>query len=404
MIENANSFPVGALSGIRILDLTRVLAGPFCTMMMADLGAEVIKIEIPGKGDDSRQYPPFKNGESAYFMNLNRNKKGIELNLKHHQGKEIFIDLLKKSDVVIENFKPGTMERLNLGYEDLKKVNKKIVYGCISGFGHYGSYKYRPGYDLIGQAMGGMMSVTGWPDSPPTRTGTAISDILAGLSCCIGILSALRARDISGEGQKVDIALVDSVVAAMENINQLYIVENKIPQRIGNRYEFFYPYDSFKSSDGWFVFAVGNQEMWKRFCQTIEDKELCEDERFCTMNKRVENHKTLKEEIEKWTKSRKTKDIVELFLSNNIPSAPIYSVDQVVNDKHIAEDREMFVEVVHPIAGITKVTGSHLKLYKNKPTIRQAAPTLGQHTKEVLTGILGFSEEKIKDLKENKII
>jgi len=404
MKKNKISSTKGALSGIRVIDLTHVLAGPFCTMMLADIGADVIKIEIPGRGDDTRGYLPFLKGESAYFMNINRNKRSIELNLKHPEGKEIFFEMLKQSDIVVENYKPGTMERLGLGYEELRKVNKRIVYGCISGFGHYGPYKDRPGYDLIGQAMGGMMSVTGWPDSPPTRTGTAIADILAGQSCAIGILSALHAREKTGEGQKVDIALVDSVVAAMETLSQIYIVEGRIPQRVGNRYEFFYPYDSFQSKDGWFVFAIGNEDMWKRFCYSMGKDEFYNDNRFCSVSQRVKNHQALKEIIEEWSKTKKTEELVNLLLSEKIPAAPIYTIDQVIHDKHIAVDREMFVEVEHPIAGKTKITGSHLKLSRNKPTIRSAAPLLGQHTEEILKGLLGFSVKKIELLKKKKIL
>jgi len=404
MKSNTNNYKKGSLNGIKVIDLTHVLAGPFCTMMLGDLGADIIKIEIPKKGDDTRNYLPFIKGESAYFMNVNRNKRSLELNLKHPEGKKILLDLVKKADVVIENFKPGTMEKLGLGYEKLKKVNKKIIYACISGFGHYGPYKNRPGYDLIGQAMGGMMSVTGWPDSPPTRTGTAIADILAGLSCCIGILSALRESEISGEGQKVDIALVDSVVAAMETLNQIYIVEGRIPKRNGNRYEFFYPYDSFKASDGWFVFAIGNREMWKRFCSVMENDALFDDDSYNSVAKRVENHKQLKKIIEKWSNSKNVKEVVDVLLGNKIPAAPIYNVDQVVNDEHIANAREMFVEVDHPIAGKTKIAGSQLKLSKNKPSIRIPAPLLGQHSIEILKDDLNLSEEYINHLKNEKVI
>jgi len=394
----------GALQGIRILDLTHVLAGPFCTMMLADLGAEVIKIEIPGKGDDARRYLPFIKSESAYFMNVNRNKKGITINLKHPQGKELFLELVRKSDVVVENFKPGTMERLGLGYNSLKEINNKIIYACISGFGHYGPYKDRPGYDLIGQAMGGIMSVTGWPDSPPTRTGTAIADILGGLSSAIGILAALRAKDKAREGQKVDIALVDSVVAAMGAINQIYIVEGRIPQQIGNCYEFFYPYDSFKSKDGWFVLAVGNNAMWKVFCKAIGKAELADSSEFATEKQRVNEYIKIKEIVEEWSINRTTEEIVSYLLDLGIPCAPIYSVDQVVNDYHIAKVREMFVEVEHPIAGKTKISGSHIKLSNTKPKIRNVAPLLGQHTEEVLDKLLGLSKKEIDTLRNNKAI
>ena len=240
----------GALKGVRILDLTRVLAGPFCTMLLADMGAEVIKIEEPGKGDDTRTYPPFLEGSSAYFCNMNRNKMSITLDLKKPEAKAVFKEMAKNVDVVIENYKPGTMTKLGLDYDVLKEINPRLIFASISGFGQYGPYRERPGYDIIGQAMGGLMSVSGWPDSPPTRSGTAMGDVLAGLNCCIGILAAMKGREITGRGQSVDVALVDSVVSAMETIIQLYLVENRIPGRIGNRYEFIYPYDTFAASDG----------------------------------------------------------------------------------------------------------------------------------------------------------
>ncbi len=235
----------GALSGLRVIDLTRVLAGPFSTMMLADMGAEVIKIEQPGKGDDTRHFAPFQNGESAYYMNLNRGKKGVTLDLKG-KGRDIFLDLIRTADVVVENFRPGTMDKLGIGYETLKAINPRLVYGAVSGFGDTGPYRLRPGYDIIGQAMGGLMSTTGWPGGEPTRSGTAMADVLAGLSVTIGILAALRHRDVSGVGQKVDVALVDSVVSSLEVITQIYLAEGRVPERIGNRYESCYPYDSFR--------------------------------------------------------------------------------------------------------------------------------------------------------------
>ncbi len=389
-----------ALSGIRILDLTRVLAGPFCTMILADLGAEVIKLEVPQKGDDTRQYPPFIKSESAYFMNLNRNKKSLTLNLKHHQGKEVFQDLVKKVDVVIENFRPTTMERLGLGYENLKKINSKIIYASISGFGHYGRYRDRPGYDIIGQAMGGIMSVTGWPDSPPTRTGTAIADILAALNVTIGILSALKYRDTTGEGQKVDVALVDSVVSAMETLTQIYIVEKRIPKREGNRYEFIYPYDSFQAKDGWFVLGVGNDNIWERFCKFIDKEYLIDDKRYNSNSNRVKNHSEIKKIVEEWASDKEVKTIVSQLIPKKIPCAPIYSVDQVVNDPHIAEDREMFWEVEHPVAGKIKIGGNPIKLSKTPPRIRKSPPMLGEDTENVLEDILSYSKEKIEALKK----
>jgi len=391
----------GALQGVRILDLTRVLAGPFCTMLLGDMGAEIIKIEEPGKGDDTRGYPPFLNGYSAYFTNLNRNKKSITLDLKKPEAKEIFLQLVKTVDVVIENYKPGTMEKLGLSYEKAKTVNPAIIYASISGFGQYGPYKDRPGYDIIGQVMGGLMSVSGWPDSPPTRSGTAMGDILGGLNCCIGILAALKSRDNTGVGQHVDVSLVDSVVSSMETIIQLYLVEGRIPSRIGNRYEFIYPYDSFEAADGWVVIGVGGDEVWKRFCKAIDRADLLADASLAINKDRVANNQRLKGIVTEWTSVRTVDDIVELLLAHSVPCSPIYTVDKVVNDPHIAEAREMIVEMDHPIEGKMKVINCPIKFSDTKPTIRSTAPHLGEHTETVLQELLGMSKDEVARLKES---
>src|SRR5262245_17670050 len=302
--------PKGALHGLRVIDLTRVLAGPFSTMMLADMGAEVIKVEQPGKGDDTRHFAPFQNGESAYYMNLNRGKKGVTLDLKGG-GREIFLELIRKADVVVENFRPGTMEKLGLGYETLKAANPRLVYAAVSGFGDTGPYRLRPGYDIIAQAMGGLMSTTGWPGGEPTRSGTAMADVLAGLSVTIGILAALRHRDQSGEGQKVDVALVDSVVASLEIITQIYLADGRVPERIGNRYESCYPYDSFAARDGSVVIAAANDKLWRLVCRTIDRPTLADDERFDANAKRVERHAEIKLLIEAWTRTRNIDHVVE---------------------------------------------------------------------------------------------
>lgn len=393
----------GALDGVRVLDLTRVLAGPFCTMMLADMGAEVIKIEQPKKGDDSRAFGPYVNGESSYYMNLNRNKKGVTLNLKG-QGKEIFLEMVKKADIVVENYRPGTMEKLGLGYEDLKNVNPRIIYGCISGFGHYGPYKDRAGYDIIGQAMSGLMSTTGWPGGEPTRTGTAMSDVLAGLSAAVGILAALRSRDITGIGQKVDIALVDSTVASLEIINQIYLVEGRIPQRIGNRYESVYPYDSFRTKDGSLVIGGGNDKLWQKICQLMGQPELASKEGFETNYKRVQNHEEVKKVVEAWTITKGMDDLVSELLDAGVPAAPINTIDKVVNDPHISGAREMFVEVDHPKAGKMKIAGTHIKMSETKPSVRTPAPLLGQHNDEVYGEFIGLDKAEIEELNKQGII
>jgi formyl-CoA transferase len=287
-------------------------------------------------------------------------------------------------DVVVENFRPDTMDKMGLGFEELQKVNKKLIYATLSGFGHYGPYKYKPGYDIIGQAMGGIMSITGWPDSPPTRTGTGIADILAGLFCCVGILSAIHARDLYGLGQKVDISITDSVIASMGTIFQIFLVEKRIPERTGNKYEFIAPCDSFRAKDGWFIIAVGNDKLWKQFCRAINREDLIADKRFENNMRRIENRDALKAIIEEWSVNQTRDEIVEVLEGYHIPAAPIMSVDQIAEDRHFAVAREMIREVAHPIAGKTKICGNPIKMSVTKPRIRERSPLLGEHTEDIL--------------------
>ncbi len=394
----------GALQGIRILDLTRVLAGPYCSMIFADMGAEVIKLEIPGRGDDSRKYVPQVNGESSYYMNLNRNKKGITLNLKSEEGKEIFKELVKNVDILIENFRPGTMEKMGLGYETLREINPALIYGAVSGFGQYGPYSDRPGYDIISQAMGGMMSVTGWPSGEATRTGTAIGDVLGGLNLAIGILAAYNNRLRTGKGQLVDVSLVDSVVSSLEIITQIYLQNGTIPQRIGNRYESVYPYDSFRTKDGSIVIGCGNNKLFSSLAKLMEQPELIDDPLFCENPLRVKNHTLLKPIVEGWLADKKSDEAVQMIQDAGVPAAPIYSIDQVVADPHIAGAREMFVEVEHPVAGPMKVTGCQIKFSDTKSGVRTPAPTLGQHTDEILKKYLGMDDSDIARLREQQIL
>lgn len=394
----------GALQGIRILDLTRVLAGPYSAQILADMGADVIKIEQPGRGDDARGMGPYQNEESIYFITNNRNKKGVTLNLKSPKGKEIFLDLVRNADVVMENYRPGTMEKLGLGYDVLKEINPKIIYGSISGFGHYGRYTKRPGYDIIAQAMSGLMSTTGWPTSGPTRTGTPLGDVLAGLWQAIGILGAIQARNNTGLGQKVDIALVDSAVATMGNINMLYLSEGRIPGRIGNRYESAYPYDSFTCTDGSCVIGVANNKLWHLFCDIMEQPELAEDEKFCNVPDRVENHEELHRIVSEWAAVHTMTEVVDSCLNAGVPAAPIYNTAQVKADPHIAGDREMFVEQDHPKAGKVVVTGSPLKMSGTPVDLTAPAPTLGQHNDEVYGEVLGLNVQQVASLKSEGII
>ena len=392
----------GALSGIRVLDLSRVLAGPFCTMMLADMGAEVIKIEIPGKGDDSRNFGPFVNGESGYYMNVNRNKKGITLNLKG-KGKDLFLQMVKEADMVVENYRPGVMEKLGLGYEELKKVNPAIIYGAVSGFGHYGPYTLRPGYDVIGQASSGLMSVTGWPDGSPTRIGTAMADSLAGYSLAIGLLAALQYRNQTGVGQKVDIGMMDSCIASMQIIYPIYTMGGRIPERIGNRYESNYPTDSFATKDGMIVIGAANDKLWQKLCEVMGKPELATDERYDRNPKRVERHEEIKPIIEGWTKEQTCEEVLQKLQDGGVPASPINNLAQVTEDPH-AKAREMFVHVEHPVAGDTVLTGTQFKMCETNPGIARHAPLLGEHNEQIYKELLGIDEQQLEALKAEGVI
>lgn len=377
----------GCLHGIKIIDLTRVLAGPYCTMILGDMGAEIIKVEQVGRGDDSRFYPPFEKGFSAYFANLNRNKKSIELDLKKIEDKKILSDLIASADILVENFKPGVMDKLGFSYENMKVINPKIIFASISGFGQFGRYKDRPGYDIIAQAMGGFMSVTGWDDTPPTRTGTAIGDILGGLNATIGILAALIARESTGDGERIDISLVDCAVSAMETLLQIFLVEKRIPKPIGNRYEFIYPYDTFKTLDGWIVLAVGNDNVWKRFCEAMECPELYANNKYKNNVDRVKFHKELYKIVSDMMKDKNRDEIEEKLLQYDVPVCKIQNIEEIVNNPHIVEDRGMIVEIPHPIEGNMKVIGSPIKFTEHPNVINKPAPILNEHKEEILSSI-----------------
>ncbi len=279
---------MGPLKGLKILDLTRVLAGPYCTMILGDLGADIIKVEIPGKGDDSRHFGPYIKDESAYFMSLNRNKRSITMNLKHEDGKTLLKELVQEVDVIVENYRPGTMEKLGLGYDVLKELNPKLIYAAASGFGHSGPYSKRPAYDGVVQAMGGIMSITGPKGGKPTRVGPSIGDIAAGMFTTIGILAALTNRNETGKGQKVDVAMLDCQVAMLENAIARYVVTNEPPKPAGNRHTSIVPFEPFESADGEIVIAVGNDAIWKRFCSVSDLDTIVDDERFAINPKRNE--------------------------------------------------------------------------------------------------------------------
>ena len=394
----------GLLEGIVVLDLTRVLAGPYCGTLIADMGATVIKVENPTGGDDSRSMGPFINGNSVYYANFNRSKLGCTLNLKTSEGKEIFKELVKKADIIIENYRPGTMEKLGLGYDELKKVNPAIIYGAVSGFGHTGPLSKRAGYDIIGQAMGGLMSTTGWPGGPATRSGTPLGDVLGGLNLAIGILAALVNREKTGLGEKVDVALVVSVASAMENITMIYQATGRIPQRIGNRYESTYPYDSFPANDGDVIIAAGNNKLFSILCEIMEQPELKNDSRFLDVKSRVANHDDLFEIVSTWTKKYSVEEIDKKLNDAGCPASIVNTIDRLVVDRQIAGAREMFPEIEQPGIGKLQITACPQKLTRTKSYPRKAAPLLGEDNIDIYGKLLGFDENKIKELKEKGII
>ena len=394
----------GLLEGIVVLDLTRVLAGPYCGTLIADMGATVIKVENPIGGDDSRSMGPFINGNSVYYANFNRSKLGCTLNLKTSEGKEIFKELVKKADIIIENYRPGTMEKLGLGYDELKKENPAIIYGAVSGFGHTGPLSKRAGYDIIGQAMGGLMSTTGWPGGPATRSGTPLGDVLGGLNLAIGILAALVNREKTGLGEKVDVALVDSVASAMENITMIYQATGRIPQRIGNRYESSYPYDSFPANDGDVIIAAGNNKLFSILCEIMEQPELKNDSRFLDVKSRVANHDDLFKIVSTWTKKYSVEEIDKKLNDAGCPASIVNTIDRLVVDRQIAGAREMFPEIEQPGIGKLQITACPQKLTRTKSYPRKAAPLLGEDNIDIYGKLLGFDENKIKELKEKGII
>lgn len=392
-----------ALQGLRVLDLTRVLAGPYTTMILADLGAEVVKLEIPGSGDDSRAFPPHVNGESAYFMSLNRNKRSMTLNLKSEKGKEIFAQLIEHFDVLVENFRPGTMEKLGLGYERLLELNPRLIYAAASGFGHTGPYSKRPAYDAIVQAMGGIMSITGQPDGPPTRVGSSIGDITAGMFAAIGILAALSYREKTGVGQKVDVAMLDSQVAILENAIARYTATGEVPRPIGNRHPSITPFESFATKDGLIMVAIGNNALWEKFCTVIERPDLAKDPRFESNQLRTTNHRALQPLLKSVMRRKSTDTWRAIFDKHGIPNGPINSVDEVLADPQVIA-RDMIVEVEHPLAGKTALPGIPIKLSETPGEIRNPAPLLGEHTAEILHDLLNYGPDQMRQLKEECII
>ncbi|MDR7869209.1 MAG: CoA transferase, partial [Sporomusaceae bacterium] len=344
------------LKDIVVLDLTRVLAGPYCGMVLADYGCNVVKIESPGEGDDSRAFGPFVGKESAYFMSLNRNKRSMTLNLKEQEARDLFKEMVKKADIVLENYRPGTMEKFGLGYDELKKINPQIIYGACSGFGHTGPYSLKPGYDILAQAMGGIMSITGPEGGEPVRVGASIGDIIAGLFTAIGVLMALHHRTMTGEGQKIDVSMLDCQVAVLENAIARYFVSGSAPKPLGTRHPSITPFDAFKSKDGAIIVGAGNDRLWEKLCDIIGKPELKADERFKSNALRTQNFKDLYTFLNTAFQGKTTAEWIVDLEAAGIPCGPINPIDKVVADPQIIF-REMIVETDHPVAGPVKMAG-----------------------------------------------
>ncbi len=390
------------LEGLIVLDLTRVLVGPYATMILADLGADVIKIEMPGTGDDARAFPPHVNGESAYFMSLNRNKRGMTLNLKNSAGKQVFLDLVSKADILVENFRPGTMAKLGLDYETLREVNPRLIYAAASGFGQTGPYSHRAAYDAIVQAMGGIMSVTGQLGGEPTRVGTSMGDITAGLFTTIGVLTAVIHRQKSGTGQMVDVAMLDSQVAILENAIARYTVTGQIPEPIGNRHPSIIPFETFETANGTIMIAAGNDVLWRKLCVALGQPDLADDPRFETNPLRAENYDALRPILAEVIVGKETAVWLQILDEAGVPNGPINNVAQVIADQQV-QAREMIVPIEHPVAGNTQLPGIPIKLCETPGSIRTPAPLLSQHTDDVLVELLGYEAERIRVLREQGV-
>ncbi len=391
------------LAGLRVLDLTRVLAGPFCAMLLGDMGAEVVKIEEPGKGDDTRSWPPFVGGEATYFMSVNRNKKSVTLNLKAPEGRRILTALVRKSDVLLENFRPGTMEKLGFGYRALARLNPRLVYCSISGFGESGPEAHRAGYDLIVQAESGLMDITGFADGPPVKVGTSIADLVAGMSAAHGVTLALLARARTRRGQKVEIAMLDAMAALLTYQAGIYFGTGQRPQRRGNAHPSIVPYEVFKAADAYLTLGVANNSLWAKCCAALDRPELARDPRFDTEAKRVQNRDTLIPLLNGILGGRTAEEWMKRFEAAGIPAGRIKTVAEVCESEHL-KARGMVVTLPHPTAKRVTVMGVPIRLHATPGRASAASPTLGQHTDPVLRTLVGLTRAEIAGLRRKGVV
>jgi crotonobetainyl-CoA:carnitine CoA-transferase CaiB-like acyl-CoA transferase len=389
------------LKGITVLDLTRVLSGPYCTMLLADMGARVIKIEQPGKGDDTRAWgPPFLDGESAYFLSINRNKESVTVDFKHPDGLALVERLIAKCDVLVENFRPGTLGKVGLDYPSLSARYPRLVYCSVSGFGQTGPRRDEPGYDAVMQAEGGLMSITGAPDGPPYRLGVAIADIVSGMFAAYGISMALFARERTGQGQEVDVAMLDAVAALLTYQAGNFFASGRVPARLGNRHPSIVPYETFAASDGDFVLAVGNDALWAKFCAAAG---LDTGGRFATNRERVIGYDELRPLIGARLATETRQHWIDRLTAAGVPCGSVRDLRELFDDPHVLA-REMLTSVIHPTIGSLEVLGVPIKLSATPGAVRTPPPSLGQHTDAVLGHDLGFDRDAIARLREQGVI
>jgi len=404
-----NLYAPQALEDIRVLDFTLMLAGPYASMMLGDYGAEIIKIERPGKGDPTRKIGPFADRDpehqaGGFFLSISRNKKSLTVDLKHPDGVRIIKELTRTADAVIENFRPGVMERLGLGYDTLSEINPKIVYTSISGFGHTGPYRNRPSFDIIAQAMGGVMAMTGPKGGPPCKVGPGIGDIWAATIAAYATMVALHTAQKRGQGQHVDCAMYDTMLYMIERAVMMYSMAGIVSGRHGNAHPLYAPYDCYQTKDHKYVVIAGHWEkQWENLCQAMGRSDLLEDPRLETMGGRAKHADDLRSAITKWTMSMPRDEIVDLLIQWDVPAAPINTVDDIFTCPQVSK-REMLVETKHPIAGLLKIVGVPAKLSRTPGRIMSAAPLLGEHTTDILKTLLGYGDEQIQALKDESVI
>ena len=393
----------GPLTGFTVLDLTRVLSGPYCTMVLGDLGARIIKVEQPGKGDDTRAWgPPFLGEESAYFLSINRNKESVTLDYKPAAGRKVLAELIAKADVLVENFRPGTLERAGFGWDAVHQEFPRLVYASIAGYGQTGPRKDEAGYDAVMQAEGGLMSVTGDADRPGYRLGVAITDMVAGLYCSQGITAALLARERSGEGQRVDIGMLDTTAALLTYQAANWFATGQTPQRRGNRHATIAPYETFTTADGEIVVAVGNDDLWKRFCPAVGLPELAANPRFATNRDRMANYDDMRPPIDRVFRTATNAEWIARLNAAGVANGEVRDIGQMLNDPQLAA-REMVQTMMHPTVGAVRVVGAPIKLSATPASLRTPPPVLGQHTDAVLAE-LGYAAGEIAALRATRVV